>query len=202
MQTLLRHLPLILAFCTSNAFAQVACPHPPAFSALQKQLPSLTTQQAATALQNYVTHHTSPEVCELIEVENLLRSKEIELITLHSGATQLQPDNVYRCNVFTPKTAQCQSPLEDGTAHPLQTNLQFKPRLTPTMPLHLKTALANAKLLGIYHTTLAAALDGKAAKRLPTSETVNWQARPNSIIIAIYRTPGPWQYRKAVWYFQ
>ncbi len=199
-----RHFVALILICSANsAQATQTCRYLPTFGALQQQLPQLNAQQAVTALQKYLLEHDNAQSCELAEIERQLDAKEIEMIKLSADGIALRPHHIYRCNEFNPRTAQCQSPFEDGTAHPLQVNLQFKPLARPTTALQLSDTLVEAKLIGLYRTSLAAALDGKAAKPLPKNIAIKWKASStDSILIAIYKTSGPWGYRKAVWYFQ
>lgn len=207
MKTSTQNLPLVLALlmvCSSaSALAQEKCHYQPAFATLQQQLPTMPAPEASKALQKYFVEHENAQACELTQIERLLDGKEIELIKLSSGNTTLKPHSFFHCNQFNPKTAQCQSPMEDGTAHPMQANLAFKPLPTPAATMRLTSDLPGAKLIGIYQTTLAAALDGKPAKPLPLGDTIKWKAgRSGGVLIAIYKTTGPWAYRKSVWYFQ
>lgn len=201
--TQLFYASLPLACLTPAAMAQTQCSYQATFLSLQQQLPSLPTAQGILALQRFYAENENAQFCELARIEELLDSKEAALVSLRQGSAELKPQHLMRCNLFNGKTAQCQSPYEDLTAHPRQNNLNFKPWPVPTQALRLKVDLPQAKLLAVYHTTLAAALDGKPAKRLSTSPQFNWQGKSkNEVLIAIYKTPGPWAYRKLVWYFE
>ena len=193
---------LVLCFA-SDARAQGKCPYLPEFSALQTQIKNITAPNAVIALEKYLAAHENGQACELVEIDRLLSIKEIALIKLTAANSEIHPHSVYRCNEFNPKTAQCQSPMEDGTAHPMSAGITFTPVAAPRTAMRIVSSLPTAQLIGLYQTTLTSALDGKAAKRLPHSATVYWKTRhQESILIAIYKTTGPWAYRKAVWYFQ
>ncbi|WP_338846087.1 hypothetical protein V8J88_20340 [Massilia sp. W12] len=185
------------------AQAQAQCAYQPAFKTLQQQLPSLSSAQSIQALQQFYAANENAQPCEVARIEQLLDDQETALIRLHMGSVARKPQRLLRCNQFTAKTAQCQSPYEDNTAHPLQNNLRFTPWPAPPHVLRLQVDLPQAKLIGVYQTTLAAALDGKPAKRLGAATQIKLrEAEKNLVLIAIYKTPGPWAYRKLVWYFE
>lgn len=203
MKALIHILILALTCIGTPASAQDQCRYLPEFTTLQQQLPGMSTIAAVLALQKHVLEHENPQACELTEVERLLALQEAKLIELTIGAMTLAPQNIFRCNEFNPKSAQCRSPMEDGTAHPMLANLKFKPYPQPVLPGALQSALPNAKLIGLYQTTLAAALDGKSARKLAKGKPIRLKPEADgTVLIAIYQTSGPWAYRKAVWYFK
>lgn len=162
----------------------------------------MSESNAVAALQKYVATHDNPEGCELTEIDRLLGEKERSLINLELKEAKIPAQIVFRCNRFDPRTAQCQSPMEDGTAHGIATGISPKPFPSAGSAFRVTSKLPAAKLVGLYRIALSDALDSKTASRLGSSNTGKWQpTRTTSALIAIYKTKGPWAYRKAVWYF-
>ncbi len=197
---------LALASTAGNALAQDNCAFSPAFQQVRGSLGSLSTIAATKALQSFAEKPQSPELCEATALDEALGEREKQLVTLVDEAGNGSPAHaVFRCNVFIAKTAQCQSPNEDGTAHPNLAGALVPLKIEKTRIFEVKSELPDAKLHAIYLTTLAKALDGKQATRLTARSRIKGSAlAPTTVLIAIYKTQGAnkaWAYRKAVWYF-
>lgn len=196
-------LVILVACAATAATAQDTCPYLPEFKVLRPKLDAMPLADAVAALQSYVAEHDSPNACEYFEIDRLLSDRETKLVKLVFGGKELPAQLVFRCDRFNPKTAQCQSPMEDGTAQYADVGV------VPTTVLNGRTAfevvsnLPGAHLQALYRTSISNALDGRPAKRLGNVPLGKWRASHEiSVLIAIYRTTGPWAYRKAVWYFQ
>ncbi len=178
-----------------------ACAFSPEWNALQTRISSMTVQNAADALQKHIAYHENIENCELEQAELSLSGLESQLISVKEAGRQYAPQMLLRCNVFNPSTAQCQSPMEDATAHPRLVDAKLKFLSLPAQSLQVVSQMKGAKLLGVYQTSLVAALDGKPASKLGKQIILQQQQSP-VILMAIYKTKGPWRYRKAIWYFE
>ena len=157
----LRLCVVATAFAPYPATAQQtqgACAYLPAFQALSAQLPSLSPSQAAAALSRYVASHDNPENCEYSEIDRLLTEQETKLFRFFADETRQDAQMVYRCNQFDPRTARCDSPMADNTAHPF--NAGISPLAIPdSKRITFVSALPGATLAAIYKVTLADALD-------------------------------------------
>lgn len=205
MKTLLSILfAAVLAIGAVGASAQEGCPYLPEFKALRSKLDAMSAQKAVQALQDYVVHHENPEACELDDIDRLLSEREPRLVSLVIGSKKIPAQVVYRCNEFDPITAQCRSPWEDGTAHPMSAGIALMPAPAAGTSYRVAERLPSAKLVGLYRISLADALDGKAATAIIAKKgQTSWRPVSGAIaFIAIYKTDGPWAYRKAVWYFE
>lgn len=194
-------IAVVLACSAAHVFAQDTCPYLPAFKVLRNKLDSMSPLQAAKALQSYAANNNNPENCEYMELDRNLAARESMLVKMVSGGRDTPAQVVFRCNDFNPKTAQCQSPLEDGTVHAMPVG---KPSVQPQSGAAYRIAsqLPAATLHAIYRTSQSDALDGRPAARLGMHSQGKWSAMPPStVLIAIYKTKGPWAYRKVVWYF-
>lgn len=182
--------------------AQDECAYLPAFQKLLTQLPILSPSQAAVALAGYVSSHENPENCEYSEIDRLLAGQEVKLFGFVAGNTRQDAQVVYRCNQFDPRTARCESPMMDETAHPFSAGIPSL-AMPDTRRIKLITELPGATLAAIYRVSLANALDGKVATLLSSgkSEISFPSSTKGMALIAIYKTSGPWRYRKVVWYF-
>jgi len=195
-------LLLACAACTRPAAVEEGgCPYLPQFIELRPKLAGLPPAKAAAALQAYSATHENPQACEATEIDRLLGDLEKQLFVLVSGEQRLAAQVVFRCNQFDSQSARCDSPMADGTSHPLSFGIQPLPG--PAGPnLQFQSEQPGAELIGIYQIALGDALDGKAATSLGNVSPVAVPASSqDSALIAIYRTTGPWRYRKVVWYF-
>jgi hypothetical protein len=201
--------PLFLAvtslFISACAVAGSDCPYLPEFKSLQKQLENLPALDAVVALQKFVLEHENPEGCEYAEIDSLLQEREVTLIRLAIGGGEKPAQVVYRCDEFDPTTAQCRSPMEDGTARPLSAGVVPMTSPPAGSAYRITSAIPASELVGIYQVTLSDALNGKPAVRIGKESTGKWnRPRRNTSValMAVYKTQGPWAYRKAVWYFR
>lgn len=178
------------------------CPYLPAYRQLQSTLPGMTARQASSALESYAATHDNPEGCEAADLDRRLDEAERTLFSLRlQDQRRLPAQAVYRCNEFDPVTAACWSPMEDGTAHP--TSAGIAPLAPPAQAFTVGSERQGAKLQSVYVVSLADAVDGRPATRVKLqggSATLPAGAK-DVALIAIYKTKGPWRYRKAIWYF-
>jgi hypothetical protein len=197
----------VVAGVASSAWSQDDCKFSPAFQQVRSTLDGLSPLDATKALQALSIKSQSPELCEAAALDDALGEREKLLVALvgkngNENAAQM----VFRCNIFNAKTASCQSPNEDGTAHPNLTGTLTSVNVKSTDTFDIKSRLPDAKLYAVYLTTLSRALDGKPAKRLSAPNGINAKSlTPATVLIAIYKTQGArssaWAYQKAVWYF-
>jgi hypothetical protein len=188
----------------ANVSAQDNCPYSLEFKSLRGTLTAFSTLEAVNRLQVFAEKNKSPEHCEAVAIDQALGERERLLIKLSSKGSKESPAHVvFRCDVFNSKTAQCQSPMEDGTAHPNLNEKVIVPLpIQKSGAFEIVSQLPDAKLYAVYLTTLSHALDGKPAKPLSVRSGVKWSTvSPSTVLIAIYKTNAPWAYRKAVWYF-
>jgi len=178
------------------------CPYLPAFQELRTRLPGMSAVDAAALLARYAASHENPEGCEYMEIDRLLSEQEVKLFQFSVGSNQMDAQAVFRCNQFEPGTARCEGPMEDGTAHPFSAGITpFA--VTDSGPALVYSGLPGATLTGFYWLSLADALDGKPAIRIP-KETYEIQFPHDAqdiVFIAVYETHDLWRYRKVVWYF-
>lgn len=140
--------------------------------------------------------------CEYSEIDRLLAIEEAKLFQFIAEGTKQTAQVVYRCNQFDPRTARCESPLEDNTAHPFSSGIS--PLTIPDgKQIKFISALPRANLAAVYRVSLADALDGKSATLLSSgTETIAFPSSAKNIaLIAIYTTQDTWRYRKAIWYY-
>jgi hypothetical protein len=196
---------IAMGTATLGANAQDNCPYSQEFQNLRAKLSGQSLTDATSALRAFAVKNQSPETCEAMAIDQELEKREkllIKLISTGGSKSNMPAHAVFRCDVFNSKTAQCQSPSEDGTANP-NSKEKFSPLLLEkTGSFEIKSQLPNAKLHGIYITTIGKAVDGKPAKKLPIRKSIQWSSLPPStVLIAIYKTKDAWAYRKVVWYF-
>jgi len=163
----------------------------------------MTARQASAALESYAATHGNPEGCEAADLDRRLGEAERELFLLRRrDQRSLLAQAVYRCNEFDPVTAACRSPMEDGTAHPMSAGIASL-ALPPGQAFTVVGERNGAKLQSVYIVSLADALDGRPATRVKMqngSATLPAGAK-DVALTAIFKTNGPWRYRKAIWYF-
>lgn len=191
----------------TNVWSQDGCAYSAAFQQVRSSLGGLSPLEATKALQAFAIKPQNPELCEATALDDALGEREKLLVTLiDKSGGENHAHGVSRCNLFNARTALCQSPNEDGTAHPNLTATLAPLKLASTGSFDVRSQLPNAKLYALYITTLSHALNGKPAKRLPTRGSIKASVlAPTTVLIAIYKTQGTqksaWAYRKAVWYF-
>lgn len=195
-------LALAMGSGPTLVLAQDACPFLPAFKKLAKQLDSMSPQVAVLALEKYVVENDNPEACELFEVNKLLAEREQKLIHLTINGKAIPPQMVFRCNQFNQATSQCQSPMEDTTAHMASNGIVPAAMPVAGTEYKIESALPNANLISVYQMTLGNISQGKRGKRVADKAISRWLvAKDTSVLIAVFQSKGAWQYRKAVWYF-
>ena len=197
---------LLVAGVASGARAQDGCAYSAAFQQVRSTLDGLSPLDATKALQALAATQQSPDVCEASALDDALGERERLLVLLvNKNGSEHPAHAVFRCNSFNAKTALCQSPNEDGTAHPNLSGTLAPLKLDGVGTFDIASKLPAAKLYAVYVTTLSKAVDGKPAKRLtPHSGIKAATLAPATVLIAIYKTQGgkssAWAYRKAVWY--
>jgi hypothetical protein len=210
MTMFLRLVTAIAIACfATGAWAQDNCPYSQAYQHLRSTLDGLSTKDAAKALQAFAARNLSPLSCEATSLDEALDEREKLLVTLTSiGGSERPAQAIFRCYVFNAKTAQCQSPMEDGTAHANLKETSVLPQIEKNAFFEIKSQLSSAKPHAVYLATLAQTLDGKPLKRLPARGAIKGSALvPNTVLIAIYKSDRSTgsslypPYRKAVWYF-
>ncbi len=144
----------------------------------------------------------NPDACESAALDRLITQREIQLVALHDGPRLIHPQSAYRCENIDPQTIACPGSVADDTAHPMMAGLAPM-RLTRALHATIESALADARLYGIYRAELSSLIDGGAAVRLDdgSGPLVFRPPRGVTALIAIFRGPPPWRYRKLVWYF-
>jgi hypothetical protein len=174
---------------------------PAGILSLQSELPGLSPAEAADRLYRYAAQYSNPEGCEGTELERLLNGAESQLFHLAFADTRHAAQLTLRCDEWNAKTTRCQRPVEDGSAHAAMLGLTAL-SLPTTPSFRLETGLKNAKLLGVYVMSLAAALDGKPAQRLTGESAFELPSGSKDVaVVAIYEAEGTWRYRKVIWYF-
>ncbi len=180
--------------------AAPGCPYLPEFLSLRSELPGLDAAVVADRLNRYAAQYSNPEGCEGTELERLLNDAESQLFHLAFADTRYPAQLTLRCESWDARTTRCQGPVEDGTAHP--TTLGLTALTLPTSSFRLETGLKDAKLLGAYVVSLAAALDGKPAQPLSGGSAFDLPSGTKDVaVVAIYETGGNWPFRKVIWYF-
>jgi hypothetical protein len=204
-------LALALALATiAPAAARAAgkadsCPYLPQFKELEKKLHGMAPAAALRALARYEAdpNNENPEACESFALDKLMSEREMKLVFLARGKTRLHAQSVFHCDDLIEGTTKCNGVFEDGTAHPLSGGIRPR-RIEDTVKLRIRSALPDARLDGVYLAPVAGLLDGKAATRIDATAGEITLASPPSLtaVIAIFRAPAPWRYRKLVWYFE
>jgi hypothetical protein len=193
-------MPLLLA--AAAVAPDPSCHHRPAFAAIEARAaakaPGALAQAYAYAADP--AHDDPTGTCEAIAVDGLIATLERDAVSLSVGNTHLHPDAAFHCTAFDPRTTACNGLVADGTAQPQDATA---PRPAAPAKATLASGLGDARLIGLYRTTIAAALDGKPAVPLPTGPTVTLgRVPPATVLVAIYTAPAPYHYRKLVWYFR
>jgi hypothetical protein len=170
MKTVVRFVATLITcvIMTACASAQHGCTYSPEFTDLRSTLAMLSTLEAAKKLQAFAAKNKNPSNCEAMAIDQALGEQERLLVKLATkGGNESPAHVVFRCNVFNPKTAQCQSPLEDGTAHPNLDGKTMAPlSIEKSGAFEIVSQLPDARLHAVYITPLGHALDGKPAKPL------------------------------------
>jgi hypothetical protein len=194
---------LVFVAGTYPSHSAARCPYLKEFKNAVSVSARLPAGKAASVLEAYAGMHENPEACESVEIDRRLGLIEPQLFALSYGDKHLAAQFVSRCNEFDSATAQCRSPMEDGTAHPVE--LGIKPRAQrPSGTVRIMTARSGASTLrAVYVVKLSDAIEGRAATRIQ-HQGDEWRLPPdlkNFALIAVFKTDGVWRYRKAVWYF-
>ena len=200
-----RQIMMLIALAGTSTFVaavpQETCPYLPEYRGLRATLPRMSPQGVAAAIERYASTHENPDGCEAADIDRRLAALEKSQFQLRFDRARWSAHAVFRCNEFDPKSGRCVGPMEDGTAQVGGTS-NAQP-LRPRGKAIVATSHQTARLVGLYVTTLANALDGRAPISLPMSEALELPAgsRGSQVLIAVYTTEGAWRYRKAVWYF-
>jgi hypothetical protein len=185
---------------SASAVEEDTCPYLPEFKKLRAKLGTLQPAEVVHALEQYWKRGDQRETCEMFEIDALLDEQEKSFFFLQVGTTQLPAQVIMRCNEYESKTTTCQSPVEDKTLH----NDPPLPSLAvPATKFSVVSNFPSAQLVGIYRRFYNDVLDGNPATRLkPKQGLVSLpKDAKHFVLIAVYKTSGPWSYRKVVWYF-
>lgn len=194
---------LVLAMSAAPAIAgSDTCPFLPEYRKLRATLSKLPAAQAAAALEQYSATHDNPEGCEAADIDRRLAPLEAGQFLATHGRQSRTADVVFRCNQLDAASGRCTSPMEDGTAH-VDGVVKTRRGRFPDRAVSLASRRPDARLIGVYLTTLPDVIDGKPPSvQPPTAEvSVPTTKHGGRVLMAIYETGGPWRYRKAVWYF-
>ncbi len=172
------------------------------FQRLRREVARADPAIAVRALYRYNADpaHEDPAGCTAADLERLLGEQERKLVAFAYGGKLSFPQIAAHCFRFDPKTTSCEDIVQDGTGQPDYRHILSRgPGAAFTG--RLKNLLPDARLVGLYRTTLKAVQDGRPATALGAKPDVQI-ARGGAVLIAIFTAPGPpWQYRKFVWYF-
>jgi hypothetical protein len=204
-------LALTLALATiAPAAARAAgkadtCPYLPQFKELERSIAGMAPAAGLTALARYEAdpHNENPEACEAFALDRFMSEREKKLVFLAHGRTRLYAQSAFHCDAILEGTTKCNGVFEDGTAQPLSGGIRPR-RLKEAVRLRLESALPDARLDGIYLAPIGGLLDGKPATRIDATAGEITLEPPQGLttLIAIFRAPPPWSYRKLVWYFE
>jgi hypothetical protein len=182
-----------------------ACPYLPQFKALERKIARKPPEAGLAEIARYQAdaNNENPDACESFALDKLMSEREKKLVFLAHGKTRLYAQSAFHCDALYEGTTQCNGVFEDGTAHPLSGGI--RPRhLEGTARLRIESALPDAQLDGVYLVPIGDLLDGKPATRLdaPAGEITLAPPQGLTALVAIFRAPAPWRYRKLVWYFE
>lgn len=175
-----------------GAWAQDGYAYSAAFQQVRSTLGGLSPLKATKALRAFADTPQSPDLCETAALDNALGEREKLLVVLvgKNGKKTLRTWS-FAAIVERKKTARCQSPNEDGTAHPNLSGTLTPLKAESAGTFAIKSQLPDAKLYAVYLTTLRKALVGKPAKRLAPHISVNAKAlTPATVLIAADKTQG------------
>jgi hypothetical protein len=145
---------------------------------------------AVKALEHYQATHENPAACESLELERLLEARERKLIYLLDGNSRLTAQVVYRCSKVDLKTTYCTGFSADDSAHPFSAGIH-------PITAHLSADPSIVCLRKGFELVAVYKLQMKFANGtvfIPKPETQH-------ALIAIFKSPGQWGFRKAIWYF-
>lgn len=179
------------------------CPYLPQYQRLQKQIAPLAPEAALSRLYTYSAdpENENPAACEAIDIDRAMSEREIALVALSGGGRRLPPRSVFHCDVLDFRTSNCNGIVADGTGQPDTTRIL--PAGRPTFfSGRIESRLPQARLIGLYRTSLAAVQAGKPPTKITPGGSVSIRPKADgTVLIAIFTAPKPWHYRKVVWYF-
>lgn len=181
--------------------APASCVDRSDFIRLRREIARADPMTAVRALYRYNADpaHEDPAGCTADDLERLLGEQERKLVALMGGTKAKFPQMVAHCFRFDSRTTSCQDLVQDGTGQPNYVHIRPQ-RQAAGFTGRLKTMLPDARLVGVYRTTLRAVQEGKPAKALGVGPDIH-VAQGGAVLIAIFTAPGPpWHYRKFVWY--
>lgn len=201
----MRHLIAIsLIVCSvglsASAVEEDTCPYLPEFKKLRAELGTLQPAEVVHALEQYSAHSESADTCEMYEIHSLLDEPEKSFFFLQVGTTRLPAQVIMRCNEFDSKTTTCQGPMLDGTFH---NEPRIPPLAVPSTRFSVVSHFPAAQPVGIYR-IFRDSHEGKTVTRRlkPKQGHISLpKDAKDFVLIAVYKTSGPWPYRKVVWYF-
>jgi hypothetical protein len=195
---------LLRCAAVRSAESVTSCPTVPQFQALVNRLNTMGPAASLSALDAYVANpaNENPNACEALELDGLIAQRERSLVTLSIGGRKIAPGAVFNCNVLQGRTLACNGAVEDATAHPATSDMQFEPPQHP-VAVTLMSTLPGMTLIRVYVSRTGDLLDGIPPAPL-NARGSGFRLNPASnanILFAIFRAPPPWRFRKFVWYF-
>lgn len=179
---------------------EAGCPYLPQYRAVQHQVAALPPPAAVTRLYAYLADpaNENPAGCDAMDIESDISAREIALVAVSGGGKSWPAQAAFHCAVLDPRTTRCNGLFEDGTAFPNYRRM-LPPGATTPFSGRIDSRLPDAKLVGLYRTTMSAVRAGRAATRITPGPSV--AISKGMVLFAIFSAPRPWKYRKIVWYF-
>ncbi|WP_442681227.1 hypothetical protein ACSBM8_08695 [Sphingomonas sp. ASY06-1R] len=182
-----------------------ACPFLPQYRGLQAAIDKAPAASALRSLYRYARDpaNDNPVACEAIELDRQIAERERTLIAVISPAGwRLPPTAIFHCATPDTKTTRCDGIVADGTAQPDAIRIRPPSPITAPVTARLSNSLPDARLIGLYHTTLADVVAARPVKRLKAANMI--RLMPGSgdrLLIALFTAPAPYKVRKFVWYY-
>lgn len=196
----------LLLFVGKNLLAQENCPSMSGFAQLQEKIIGISAEKQIAILNKYLTDADFIAACQTDKIEAILDKLEKPNFTLSDDLNKhrFSPQIVIRCNQFNPVNGQCSAPNADDT---MRYHLTEKPHFLAVPEQNadwqFSTNLKGYKLIAVYQASMQSA--SSRAQRLSSKikSSSLWPATEKKhVLTAIYKTSGPWRYRKIVWYFE
>lgn len=133
-----------------------------------------------------------------------MEARERKLIYLLDGNSRLTAQVVYRCSKVDLKTTYCTGFSADDSAHPFSAGIHPITAHLSADP-SIVCLRKGFELVAVYKVTLGDLLDDKPADKLQMkfAKGTVFIPKPETqhALIAIFKSPGQWGFRKAIWYF-
>lgn len=181
------------------------CPFLPQYRRLQITIAKAPAASALRSLYRYAGDpaNENPAACEAIELDRQIAQQERRLVALVATTRlRIAPDTAFHCSTPDPRTTQCDGIVADGTAQPDAVRIRAPSALRKLTTARLDSNLPDARLIGLYRSTLADVAAGRPAKRLKPGTTIALASGPaDGVLIALFTAPAPYKVRKFVWYY-